>query len=58
MGIMDKFINTMKLNDDEYDEYEDDYEDDDEVEEIPFKDLPEDWICPLCGAAKSEFVPQ
>ena len=31
---------------------------DDEVEEIPFKDLPEDWICPLCGAAKSEFVPQ
>lgn len=33
MGIMDKFINTMKLNDDEYDEYEDDYEDDDEVEE-------------------------
>jgi flavin reductase (DIM6/NTAB) family NADH-FMN oxidoreductase RutF/rubredoxin len=21
----------------------------------PFKDLPEDWVCPICGAEKSEF---
>ena len=21
-----------------------------------FEDLPEDWVCPLCGAPKSEFV--
>jgi rubredoxin len=21
----------------------------------PFEDLPEDWVCPVCGAAKSEF---
>jgi len=20
-----------------------------------FEDLPEDWVCPLCGAEKSEF---
>lgn len=23
-----------------------------------FEDLPEDWVCPLCGAPKSEFVRQ
>ncbi len=23
-----------------------------------FKDLPEDWVCPLCGAEKSDFSPQ
>lgn len=22
-----------------------------------FADLPEDWICPVCGAGKSEFKP-
>jgi rubredoxin len=22
----------------------------------PFEDIPEDWICPVCGVAKSEFV--
>lgn len=22
-----------------------------------FKDLPEDWVCPVCGADKSEFDP-
>jgi len=22
----------------------------------PFEQLPEDWICPVCGAAKSQFV--
>jgi rubredoxin len=21
-------------------------------------DVPEDWVCPLCGAAKSEFAEQ
>ncbi|MDD4532792.1 MAG: rubredoxin [Bacilli bacterium] len=24
----------------------------------PFEDIPEDWVCPVCGAAKSDFVPQ
>ncbi len=22
-----------------------------------FADLPEDWVCPLCGAEKSDFEP-
>ncbi len=22
-----------------------------------FEDLPDDWTCPMCGAAKSEFEP-
>jgi flavin reductase (DIM6/NTAB) family NADH-FMN oxidoreductase RutF/rubredoxin len=22
----------------------------------PFEELPEDWVCPVCGAAKSEFT--
>jgi rubredoxin len=22
----------------------------------PFKELPEDWICPVCSVSKSEFV--
>ena len=22
-----------------------------------FEDIPDDWVCPVCGAAKSEFVP-
>ncbi len=22
----------------------------------PFKDLPEDWTCPVCGVGKEEFV--
>ncbi len=22
-----------------------------------FEDLPEDWVCPLCGAEKGEFKP-
>ncbi|GAG63558.1 unnamed protein product [marine sediment metagenome] len=29
---------------------------DPEVEGINFEDLPTDWVCPGCGAAKSEFV--
>jgi len=23
-----------------------------------FEDLPEDWICPLCGAGKEDFEPE
>ncbi|MGC9780498.1 MAG: rubredoxin [Candidatus Heimdallarchaeota archaeon] len=22
-----------------------------------FKDLPDDWVCPICGAAKGDFEP-
>ena len=22
----------------------------------PFEDLPDDWVCPVCGAEKSAFV--
>jgi len=24
----------------------------------PFEDLPEDWVCPVCGAAKDQFSPE
>lgn len=24
----------------------------------PFSDLPEGWICPVCGADKSQFSPE
>ena len=23
----------------------------------PFEDIPDEWACPLCGAAKEDFVP-
>lgn len=23
----------------------------------PFEDLPDDWVCPVCGAPKEEFEP-
>ena len=23
----------------------------------PFENLPEDWVCPVCGAAKDRFRP-
>jgi rubredoxin len=23
-----------------------------------FEDLPSDWVCPVCGADKSEFAPE
>ena len=23
---------------------------------VAFDDLPDDWVCPVCGADKSEFV--
>ena len=22
-----------------------------------FEDLPDDWVCPICGAAKEDFAP-
>ena len=22
----------------------------------PFEDLPADWVCPLCGSGKDEFI--
>ena len=28
----------------------------DEKEKIKFNDLPDDWICPVCGEDKSEFI--
>lgn len=41
MGVMDKFLNYMKLNDeDEYDDYDDYYDDDDDIiEEKPKKPI-------------------
>lgn len=50
MGVMDKFLNYMKLNDDEDEYYDDDYYDDEEIEEKPKKtvlkevDAPEDKV--------------
>ena len=29
---------------------------DDAVEKVKFVDLPEDWVCPLCGVPKSAFI--
>lgn len=28
----------------------------DEAEEGKWEDLPQDWVCPLCGVAKEEFT--
>lgn len=28
---------------------------DEEVEGVKFEDLPEDWVCPLCGVGKELF---
>jgi len=25
---------------------------------VAFEKLPEDWVCPICGAAKGEFSPE
>ncbi len=25
-------------------------------EEMPFDNLPNDWVCPICGEAKSAFL--
>jgi rubredoxin len=31
---------------------------DEEIEGIKFDDLPEDWVCPICGAGKDAFAKQ
>ena len=31
---------------------------DDAKEKVPFEQLPTDWKCPLCGAAKTDFKPE
>ena len=31
---------------------------DDANQKIPFTELPDNWVCPLCGAKKSDFEPQ
>ena len=28
---------------------------DPEEEGAPFEDLPDDWVCPICGALKEQF---
>ena len=28
---------------------------DEEKEDVPFNELPDNWICPLCGATKDDF---
>ena len=32
------------------------YEYDEEAEGVKFADLPEDWVCPVCGVPKGEFT--
>jgi rubredoxin len=32
------------------------YEYDEEQEGIAFSDLPEDWVCPVCGVDKTNFT--
>jgi flavin reductase (DIM6/NTAB) family NADH-FMN oxidoreductase RutF len=29
---------------------------DEAVEKIKFKDLPDDWVCPVCGSVKQDFI--
>jgi len=30
---------------------------DEEKEEVEWGDLPDDWLCPVCGSPKSSFKP-
>ncbi len=32
-------------------------EDGDIPPNTPFEDIPEDWVCPLCGVGKGDFEP-
>jgi rubredoxin len=34
-----------------------DYEYDEEQEGVKWEDLPDDWVCPVCGAEKVVFSP-
>lgn len=29
---------------------------DEDVEGVKWEDLPDDWVCPLCGVGKDDFV--
>ena len=29
---------------------------DEDVEDVLWKDLPDDWTCPECGATKDDFI--
>ncbi len=56
---IDKSKIVSEKNDSEYDSYRCPvcgfiYDESKEI--IKFKDLPDDWICPLCGCEKSEFI--
>lgn len=31
---------------------------DEKIEGTKWEDLPEDWVCPICGAGKDVFVKQ
>ena len=31
---------------------------DDAEQDVPFEQLPEDWVCPLCGVGKEDFEVQ
>ena len=31
------------------------FEYDEDKESVKFEDLPEDWVCPICGAGKDSF---
>lgn len=33
------------------------YEYDEEAEGVKWEDLPEDFVCPLCGVGKDQFSP-
>lgn len=56
MGVMDKFLNYMKLNDDEDDEYYDDYyDDDDEVADSSKKTFQKEKELP--GSSGTDELP-
>ena len=33
------------------------YEYDEDAESVKWEDLPEDYVCPLCGVGKDQFSP-